>query len=144
MANYNKVILLGRLTRDPQLTYTPTHTAVVDFGMATNRQWKGQDGSQREEVCYVDCRMFGKRAEVINKYVHKGDQLFVEGRLKFDSWQAQDGTKRSKLRVNVENFEFMGGGKRQGSSEPSGGEAAVGDNVGQGPFGGEPADDIPF
>lgn len=144
MANYNKVILLGRLTRDPQLTYTPTHTAIVDFGLATNRQWKGQDGSQREETCFVDCQMFGKRAEVINKYVHKGDQLFVEGRLKFDSWQAQDGSKRSKLRVTVENFEFIGGGKRQGGGGPVGGEADVGDNAGQESFGGEAADDIPF
>lgn len=144
MANYNKVILLGRLTRDPQLTYTPTHTAIVEFGLATNRQWKGQDGSQHEETCFVDCQMFGKRAEVINKYVHKGDQLFVEGRLKFDSWQAQDGSKRSKLRVSVENFEFVGGGKGQGGGGFSGDEADVSSDVDQEPFGVEAADDIPF
>jgi single-strand DNA-binding protein len=144
MANYNKVILLGRLTRDPQLTYTPTHTAIIDFGLATNRQWKGQDGSQREETCFVDCQMFGKRAEVINKYIHKGDPLFVEGRLKLDSWQDKEGNKRSRLRVFVENFEFMGGGKGQGAGGSSGGEADVGDNVGKEPFGGEAADDIPF
>ena len=85
---------------------------------------------------------------MINKYLHKGDQLFVEGRLKFDSWQAQDGSKRSKLRVNVDNFEFIGGGKRQGSGGPSGavsgGEAEVGGNAGQESFGDEAADDIPF
>lgn len=147
MASYNKVILLGRLTRDPQLTYTPSHTAVVEFSLATNRQWKAQDGSQREEVCFADCQMFGKRAEVINKYVHKGEQLFVEGRLKFDSWQDKDGNKRSKLRVMVESFEFLGGGKGQGQGSAGGGNAsnaAPVDNTGGGePFGGG-ADDIPF
>jgi len=110
MANFNKVMLMGNLTRDPQLSYTPNQTAVVDFGMATNRRWTGQDGSQRDETCFVDCRMFGRRAEVVNKYCKKGNPLFVEGRLTFDSWEAQDGTKRSKLRVTVENFEFIGGG----------------------------------
>ena len=103
----NKIIILGNLTRDPQLSYTPNQTAVVDFGMATNRKWKAQDGADREEVCFIDCRMFGKRAEVINKYVHKGEKLLVEGRLTFDSWEAQDGTKRTKHRINVENFEFI-------------------------------------
>ena len=105
----NKIILLGNLTRDPQLSYTPNQTPVVDFGMATNRKWKAQDGSDREEVCFVDCRMFGKRAEAINKYVKKGEKLLIEGRLTFDQWEAQDGTKRTKHRINVENFEFVGG-----------------------------------
>ena len=144
MANYNKVILLGNLTRDPQLSYLPSHTAVVEIGLAVNRTYKKQDGSQGKETCFVDCQMFGKRAEVINKYLHKGDQLFVEGRLKFDSWQAQDGSKRSKLRVNVDNFEFIGGGKRQGGGGPVGGEADVSNDAGQESFGGEAADDIPF
>lgn len=107
MASYNRVILLGNLTRSPQLSYTPNQTAVVDVGMATNRKWTGQDGSQREEVCFVDCRAFGKTAENINKYCQKGDPLFVEGRLTFDSWEANDGTKRSKLRVTIENFQFI-------------------------------------
>lgn len=120
MASFNKVILMGNLTRDPQLSYLPSKTAVVEFGLAINRKFKKQDGSQGEEVCYVDCQMFGKRAEVINKYLKKGNQLFVEGRLKFDSWQGQDGSKRSKLRVFVENFEFMGGGQKSGGS--SGGD----------------------
>jgi single-strand DNA-binding protein len=110
MANFNKVMLMGNLTRDPQLSYTPNQTAVVDFGIAINRRWTGQDGSQRNETCFVDCRMFGRRAEVINKYCKKGNPLFVEGRLTFDSWEGQDGTKRSKLRVTVENFEFIGSG----------------------------------
>ena len=74
MANFNKVILVGNLTRDPQLSYLPSQTAVVEFGIATNRKWKAQDGQQREEVCFVDCRAFGKPAETINKYCKKGKQ----------------------------------------------------------------------
>ncbi|MHC4119692.1 MAG: single-stranded DNA-binding protein [Planctomycetota bacterium] len=148
MANYNKVLLMGRLTRDPQLSYTPNQTAIVDFGLAINRKWKGQDGSERDETCFVDCTMFGRRAEVINKYCKKGNPLFVEGRLTFDSWQAQDGSNRSKLKVTVESFEFLGGGG--GASGGGGGQA------GQSYGGGAPApapapgqrpvgdDDIPF
>jgi single-strand DNA-binding protein len=144
MANYNKVLLMGNLTRDPQLSYTPNQTAVVDFGMAINRRWTGQDGNQRDETCFVDCRMFGRRAEVVNKYCKKGNPLFVEGRLTFDSWEAQDGSKRSKLRVTVENFEFVGGGGG-GAGGGGGGRAAQSfDNAGsQGPP--PPSDDdIPF
>jgi single-strand DNA-binding protein len=109
MANFNKVLLIGNLTRDPQLSYTPSQTAVVDFGLAVNRRWKGQDGENKEETCFVDCRAFGRMAENINKYLTKGRPLFIEGRLTFDSWTAQDGTKRSKHRVTVENFQFLGG-----------------------------------
>ena len=118
MPNFNKVMLIGHLTRDPQLSYTPNQTAIVDFGLAVNRKWKGQDGSERDETCFVDCAMFGKRAEVVNKYCKKGNPLFVEGRLTFDSWQAQDGSKRSKLKVTVENFEFLGEGQKQ-QSQPN-------------------------
>jgi single-strand DNA-binding protein len=108
MANFNKVLLIGRLTRDPQLSYTPSQTAVVDFGLAVNRNWTGRDGESREETCFVDCRAFGRQAENINKYLSKGRQLLVEGRLTFDSWTAQDGTKRSKHRITVESFQFLG------------------------------------
>jgi single-strand DNA-binding protein len=117
MANYNKVILLGNLTRDPQLSYTPNQTAIVDFGLATNRKWTAQDGQKREDTCFVDCTAFGRPAETINKYCQKGKQLMVEGRLTFDSWQAQDGTKRSKLKVTVESFQFIGSpGQAQGQA----------------------------
>jgi len=108
MANFNKVFLMGNLTRDPQLSYLPSETAVVDFGLAVNRRWTGKDGTKKEETCFVDCRAFGRQAENINKYLSKGRALFVEGRLSFDSWTAQDGTKRSKHRVTVENFQFLG------------------------------------
>lgn len=110
MTSYNKVLLMGNLTRDPQLSYTPNQTAVVDFGLATNRRWTGQDGSQREETCFVDCRAFGRLAENINKFLRKGRPIFIEGRLTFDMWTAQDGSKRSKHRVTVENFTFLPGG----------------------------------
>jgi len=141
MANFNKVMLIGNLTRDPQLSYTPNQTAVVDFGLATNRRWTGQDGSQRDETCFVDCRMFGKRAEVVNKYCKKGNSLFVEGRLTFDSWEAQDGSKRSKLRVTVENFEFIGGGSG-GGGQNQGGQGAGAAYQGSQQQAGD--DDIPF
>jgi single-strand DNA-binding protein len=108
MANFNKVMLLGNLTRDPELRYLPSQTAVVEFGLAINRKYKGQDGSIKDETCFVDCQIFGKPAEVLNKYCRKGNPLFVEGRLKFESWTKQDGSKASKLRVTVETFQFLG------------------------------------
>ena len=107
MAGFNKVLLMGNLTRDPQLSYTPTQTAVVDFGLAVNRRWTGKGGESKEETCFVDCRAFGRQAENINKYLTKGRLVFVEGRLTFDSWTSQDGTKRSKHRVTVETFQFL-------------------------------------
>ena len=126
MANFNKVILMGNLTRDPQLSYLPSQTAVVDFGIATNRRWTGQDGQQREEVCFVDCRAFGKPAETINKYCKKGRPLMLEGRLTFDSWTGQDGVKKSKLRVTVENFQFLpAGGGGNGPSNAAGDESQI-------------------
>ena len=108
MANFNKVLLLGNLTRDPQLSYLPSQTAVVEFGLAINRTWTGKDGEKKESTCFIDCRAFGRQAENVNKYLNKGNPLFVEGRLDFDSWTAQDGTKRSKHRVTVETFQFIG------------------------------------
>jgi single-strand DNA-binding protein len=143
MASYNNVILLGNLTRDPQLSYTPNQTAVVDFGLATNRRWTGQDGSAREETCFVDCRAFGRSAENINKYCQKGRPLLVEGRLTFDSWQAQDGSRRSRLRVTVERFQFVGsagGGAGSEGTAPAGETPA--DTDSQVPAASD--DDIPF
>lgn len=116
MANLNKVMLLGNLTRDIQLSYTPAQTAVADFGMAINRKWKGKDEQQKEETCFVDCVSFGKSAETLNKYVSKGNPLFVEGRLKFESWTDKDGNKRSKLKVVVENFQFLPSGEKKEDS----------------------------
>lgn len=147
MANFNKVILMGNLTRDPQLSYLPSQTAVVDFGIATNRQWKAQDGQMKQDTCFVDCRAFGKTAETINKYCKKGKPLMLEGRLTFDSWTGQDGVKKSKLRVTVESFQFLPAGGRsaeqdapadEGSQTPAEDGGAVNDISNNG------KDDIPF
>jgi single-strand DNA-binding protein len=142
MANFNKVFLIGNLTRDPQLSYTPNQTAVVDFGLAVNRRWKGQDGENKEETCFVDCRAFGRPAENINKYLTKGRQLFVEGRLTFNNWIAQDGTKRSKHRITVENFQFLGGppGVTGGTEQEVSGKSPEAEEGSDSPR----ADDIPF
>ena len=122
MANVNRVILIGNLTRDPQLKYLPSQTAVVDFGMAMNRKFKGANGEDREDVVFVDVSAFGKQAEVINQYCQKGKQLYIEGRLKLDQWEdKQGGGKRSKLSVVVENFQFLGG--RDGAGAGGGGGA---------------------
>ncbi len=118
MANFNKILLMGRLTRDPQLSYTPSQTAVVDFGLAVNRNWTGKDGSKKEETCFVDCRAFGRTAETINKYLSKGRPVFVEGRLTFNTWTGADGTKHSKHRVTVENFQFLPGGAPGAGEHP--------------------------
>jgi single-strand DNA-binding protein len=114
MANYNKVILLGNLTRDPQMSYLPSQTPVVEFGLAVNRKWRGTNGEQREETCFIDCRCYGKQAEVFNQYMAKGRAVLIEGRLQLDTWEGKDGTRRSKHRVFVERFQFIGGGGGQG------------------------------
>jgi single-strand DNA-binding protein len=145
MANFNKVILMGNLTRDPQLTYLPSQTAVVNFGIATNRQWKGQDGQMKQDVCFVDCRAFGKPAETINKYCKKGRPLMIEGRLTYDSWTGKDGVKKSKLRVTVETFQFISSGVSEKSSSADGESQGSSEDYGaaeQPPQ--TSGDDIPF
>jgi single-strand DNA-binding protein len=125
MRGFNKVILMGNLTRDPQLKYLPSQTAVVEFGLAMNRKWKTPQGEERDEVCFVDCSAFGKSAEIINQYCTKGKQLFVEGRLKYDQWEdKQGGGKRSKMTVVVENFQLLGGpgGGGPGAGPDEGGD----------------------
>ena len=120
MASFNKVLLMGNLTRDPQLKYLPSQTAVAEFGLACNRKFRTANGEDKEEVTYVDITSFGKQAEVINQYFQKGKPIFIEGRLKFDSWEdKQGGGKRSKLTVVVENFQFVGG--RDGGGGGGGG-----------------------
>jgi single-strand DNA-binding protein len=131
MANLNKVMLMGNLTRDPELKYLPSQTAVCDFAMAVNRTWTGQDGVRKEETTFVDCSCFGKTAEVLSKYKKKGDPLFVEGRLKLDQWEAQDGSKRSKMRVIVENFQFLNRGQPGGYGGGGGGEGQGGEYGGE-------------
>jgi single-strand DNA-binding protein len=164
MANYNKVILIGNLTRDPQLSYLPSQTPVVELGMAVNRRWRGQDNQQREETCFVDCRAYGRQAETINQYARKGEQILLEGRLQFDTWEGKDGTRRSKHRVIVERFQFLG--SRPGGGGPAGqpraarpaqqptpqaappidegSSAPPTDHAEPSPYNGNSGDDIPF
>ncbi len=108
MASYNRIVLMGNLTRDPQLSYTPANTALCKFGIATNRKWRDRDGETREEVCFVDCTLFGRGAEVFNQYMSKGRGVLVEGRLRLDQWTTPEGVKRSKHEVIVDNFTFVG------------------------------------
>ncbi len=117
MANLNKVMLMGNLTRDPEMSYLPSQTAVVEFGLAVNRKWKNKDGQQQDETCFIECQSFGKQAETLNKYMGKGKPIFIEGRLKFDSWTAQDGSKRSKHKVVIENFQFLPDGSKGNQAE---------------------------
>ena len=123
MANFNKVLLMGNLTRDPELRYTPKGTAVATIGVAVNRRWKDEAGQQREETTFVDVDAFGRTAENIGQYFKKGRPIFIEGRLRFHSWEdKQSGQKRSKLTVTAENFQFMDsqrGGDAGGGDVPT-------------------------
>ncbi len=121
MGNVNKVFLMGNLTRDPELRYTPSGTPVCEFGLAVNRRYTTQDGEQHDDTCFVTVNMWGRRGTVVSEYFKKGSQIFVEGRLNYDSWETPDG-KRSRLTVVAENFEFVG--PKQGSAAE---EAAPGE-----------------
>jgi single-strand DNA-binding protein len=146
MPNYNRVILMGNLTRDPELRYTPNGTAVADIGVAVNRRYRSQD-EQREETTFVDVTAWGRQAEVINEYFSKGRPIFLEGRLKLDQWTNSEGQNRSKLRVVLENFQFVtpkgdsGSSSRRQDSRRSGPPTRDQDD-----FGDEspPDDDVPF
>lgn len=129
MANFNKVILAGNLTRDPELRYTPKGTAIVRLTLAINRTWKSETGENKEEVSFIDVDAFARQAEVIAQYLKKGRPLLVEGRLRQDTWEdKQTNQKKSKILVVLENFQFLdsgrggaggaGGGEPQGVAEP--------------------------
>lgn len=120
MANFNKVILIGNLTRDPELRYTPKGTAIAKIGLAVNRSWKTETGESKEEVTFVDVDAFGRQAETIGQYLKKGRPILVEGRLRLDSWEdKQTGQKRNRLGVVLESFQFLDSG---GRSTGAGGE----------------------
>ncbi len=128
MANLNKVMLIGRLTRDPQLRYIPSGTAVTDLGVAVNRYYKGQDESRQEETCFVDVTVWGKQAENATEYLSKGRQVFIEGYLRFDSWEDKNtGDKRSKLKVVANNVQYLDSrgapGNKGKAAEPRSGES---------------------
>jgi single-strand DNA-binding protein len=153
MANLNKVMLIGNLTRDPQLRFTPSQMAICEFGLAINRKYKAGTGEMKEEVCFVDITAWGKQAETLSKYVTKGQQLFVEGRLTYDQWETPEGQKRSKLKVTLDGFQFLssgqrgsgGGGAAAGAAGASGGAAPAEKGPGGGEFTQDLEDDtIPF
>lgn len=135
MANFNKIMLMGNLTRDPELSYLPSNTPVVEFGLAVNRRFRKQDGEQGEETLFVDCRSFGRTAELLNQYLRKGRPVFIEGRLQLDRWQDKDGNQRSKHRVFVESFQFIdsrGGDGNSGGGEYSNSGSNYNNNRGSG------------
>jgi single-strand DNA-binding protein len=154
LASFNRVILMGNLTRDPQLKFLPSGTPVCEFGLATNRRFTDQSGQQREIVMFVDCQAMGKLGEIISKNFTKGKPILVEGRLDYRQWQTQTGEKRSKHEVFVETFSFVGtaGGGQGGPSEgdrPSRGRQQQGRPQGEedGMAGDGPAEtfeDVPF
>lgn len=115
MANLNKVLLLGNLTRDPELRYTPKGTAVADVAVAINRVWNNEQNQRQEETTFVDITLWGRQAEIAQQYLTKGRGVFIEGRLQMDTWEDKaSGQKRSKLKVVAENLQFMPDGKGNG------------------------------
>ena len=159
MAYLNKVFLIGNLTRDPELRVTPKGTAVCQFGLAVNRQYKDESGATRDETAFIDIEAWGKQGELVSKYLQKGSLAFVEGRLRFDSWEdKQSGQKRNKLKVVLENVQFLSraGGGGGGLAAAGGGGVAADEPAAEPP--GPPArggrapaestgkvdDDVPF
>jgi single-strand DNA-binding protein len=124
MANFNKVILAGNLTRDPEVRYTPKGMAIAKIGLAINRTWKNEAGETKEEATFVDIDAFGRQAEVISQYLKKGAPILVEGRLRLDQWDdKQTGQKRSKLGVVLEGFQFLSSGRDGGGGSSGGGRS---------------------
>ncbi len=120
MANFNKVMLMGNLTRDPEIRYTPKGTAVAEIGLAINRYFSGENGEKREETTFVDVTLWGRTAEIAGEYLKKGRPVFIEGRLQLDSWEdKQSGQKRSKLRVVGEGMQLIGSRGGAGGAEDS-------------------------
>jgi single-strand DNA-binding protein len=119
MASLNKVMLIGNLTRDPEVRMMTSGRPVCNFGLAMNRSYKDSEGNRKEEVTFVDIECFGPRAEAVARFFTKGRPIFVEGRLKLDQWESKEGEKRSALRVVLDNFEFVDSGKQESSSPES-------------------------
>ncbi|NIL97482.1 MAG: single-stranded DNA-binding protein [Planctomycetales bacterium] len=146
MASFNRVILMGNLTRDPELRYIPNGTAVTDFGLAVNdRRKNNQTGEWIEDTQFIDITMWARQAEIAAEYLSKGSPVFIEGRLKFDSWE-KDGQKHSKLRVVGERMQFIGGrGDGGGSAKPAERPTAEATAPAQHVAAGQPSDeDLPF
>jgi single-strand DNA-binding protein len=129
---YNKVILQGNLTRDVEIRYTPGGTAVGNTGIAVNRRYKAANGEQREETLFIDLTLFGRTAEIAHQYLRKGRSVLVDGRLTLEQWTAQDGTKRSKHSVTVENLQMLGGRDEMGGAPADNGYGAAAQQGGYG------------
>ena len=148
MASFNKVILMGNLTRDPELRYTPKGTAVAKLGLAVNRVWKTETGETKEDVLFIDVEAFSRQAETIGQYLKKGSPILVEGRLRLDTWDdKQTNQKRSKIFVIAENVKFLGSGQpREGGApenarnRPTATPAPPASEAAEEP----PSDDVPF
>lgn len=167
MASLNKVMLIGNLTRDPEVRYTPKGTAVTDIGLAVNRVYTTDGGERREEATFVDITLWGRQAEIAGQYLKKGSSVYVEGRLQMDTWQdKQTGQNRTRLKVVGDGFQFLGSREGQGGAggasggggapshaappaygagpaSPGGGYEESGHRSGSGSYG-EEEDDIPF
>jgi single-strand DNA-binding protein len=124
MASFNRVILVGNLTRDPELRYIPSGTAVTDVGLAVNDRRKNANGEWIEETTFVDVTLWGRTAEVATEYLKKGSSVLIEGRLKLDTWESNDGQKKSKLRVVGERMQMLGARSGAGGGRPSRGDEA--------------------
>lgn len=147
MASYNKVILMGNLTRDPELKVLQGGSTVCEFGMAMNESWTDKSsGEKMESVCFVDVDIWGKQAETVDKFFEKGKPILVEGSLRYESWESEDGNKRSRIKVRAQRFSFVGSntngstnGNTNGDSVPSEPTSSPGDVVDK-----DESDDIPF
>ncbi|MHB1033116.1 MAG: single-stranded DNA-binding protein [Pirellulales bacterium] len=156
-ASYNRVILVGNLTRDPELRYIPSGTAVTELGLAVNDRRKSASGEWVEETTFVDITLWARQAEIASEYLKKGSNVLIEGRLKFDSWETNDGQKRSKLRVVGERMQMLGSKPGGGGGAGGGRPAAAYDESeysqpaesydapsGPAPSSGPPDEDVPF
>ncbi len=148
MASFNKVILMGNLTRDPELRFTPKGTAVAKLGLAVNRAWKTETGETKEDVLFIDVEAFSRQAETIGQYLKKGSPILVEGRLRLDTWDdKQTNQKRTKILVTAENVKFLGSGQPREGGAPE--NARNRPPAAPAPTASEPAeetpsDDVPF
>lgn len=143
MANYNRVLLMGNLTRNPEIRYTPSGAAVADLGLAINENFKNKAGETVEQTCFVEVVVWGRQAETSAEFLHKGSSVFVEGRLQFDQWENQEGEKRSKLRVRADRVQFLGtpGKSTEVSAEPA---ASVPQEASESSAPPADDDDVPF
>ena len=146
MPSLNIVTLAGHLTRDPELRYTQAGSPVANFGLAINEKWKDKDGNAKESVCFVDVEAWGRQAEAVGEYLHKGSAAIVVGGLKMESWEAKDGTKRTRLKVRARQVQFLGGGKKgeEAAPEPDAAEGGERSDAAAQPDVGPEDSDCPF